>query len=215
MGAPPIRAARPAMSVTPALFEMLEARGWAVCDDSIAPALRQQLYACSEAAWQAGRFHPARIGRGEAATRDETVRGDSILWLERRHGDAVMDAFMDWAAQLRAELNQRYFLGLRREEFHFSHYPVGTGYRKHFDQHRGSPHRRISLVLYLNPEWDADDGGELAIHAADDDTRESARILPQGGRLVLFRSELIPHAVLPCRRPRRALTGWFRTDAAA
>ena len=132
---------------------MLEARGWAVCDDSIAPAFRQQLYARSEAARQAGRFHPARIGRGEAATRDETVRGDSILWLERRHGDAVMDAFMDWAAQLRAELNQRYFLGLRREEFHFSHYPVGTGYRKHFDQHRGSPHRRISLVLYLNPEW--------------------------------------------------------------
>jgi len=200
------------MPLSPALFDMLEDQGWAVCDDSIAPAVSSRLYQSSETAWQDGCFRPARIGRGEDTTRDEAVRGDSIFWLERRHGDPVVHDFLEWAALVRAELNQRYYLGLRREEFHFSHYPVGTGYRKHLDQHRDSPHRRVSLVLYLNPEWAQNDGGELAIYAPDDESREVARILPRGGRLVLFRSEQIMHAVLPCQRPRRALTGWFRTD---
>ncbi|MCB0627245.1 MAG: 2OG-Fe(II) oxygenase, partial [Saprospiraceae bacterium] len=37
-------------------------------------------------------------------------------------------------------------------------------------------------------------------------------ILPVGGRLVLFRSELLEHEVLPARRERYSLTGWLRND---
>src|SRR3546814_5029992 len=33
------------------------------------------------------------------------------------------------------------------------------------------------------------------------------------GRLVVFRSDLIPHEVMPCSQPRWSLTGWFRSDA--
>jgi len=31
-------------------------------------------------------------------------------------------------------------------------------------------------------------------------------------RLVIFRSDLIPHEVLPCRQARWSLTGWLRSD---
>ncbi|RYZ69438.1 MAG: 2OG-Fe(II) oxygenase, partial [Proteobacteria bacterium] len=113
---------------------------------------------------------------------------------------------------VRAALNERYFLGLRREEFHFARYPVGKGYAKHLDQHRGQTERRISLVLYLNPEWSATDGGQLRLFSSEDEMQEVTMITPQWGRLVLFRSDLVPHEVLPCFQIRWSLTGWFRTD---
>ena len=80
------------------------------------------------------------------------------------------------------------------------------------DQHRDQPHRKLSLVLYLNPQWDTAGQGELCLYDPQDGNRELARILPQPGRLVLFRSDLFPHEVLPCTQARWSLTGWFRTD---
>ena len=36
-------------------------------------------------------------------------------------------------------------------------------------------------------------------------------IEPVAGRLVLFLTERREHAVMPTRRPRLSLTGWFRS----
>ncbi|MDR3384724.1 2OG-Fe(II) oxygenase [Cupriavidus basilensis] len=202
------------MSALERLFVALEEHGWAVSDDLIDTTLAARLHAESRAAWEAGLFHPARIGRGEATARDAGIRGDSILWLDDAPPGAARADFQAWAAGLREALNERYFLGLKREEFHFSHYPVGTAYKKHVDQHRATLHRKISLVLYLNPEWSERDGGELALYGQDDGATELHRVLPQRARLAVFRSDLVPHEVLPCRKTRWALTGWFRTDQA-
>lgn len=199
------------MPVLESLFQSLETHGRAVSDAVIDDDLVRRLYLDSRVSWQAGRFREARIGRGEETVRQADIRGDSICWLDQRQPQPAEADFLGWAADLRRELNQRYFLGLKREEFHFSHYPVGTGYKKHVDQHRSTQHRKISLVLYLNPEWSRDDGGELCVYSSDG-TVEFERVLPRGGRLVLFRSDLVPHEVLPCHQTRWALTGWFRTD---
>jgi SM-20-related protein len=43
-----------------------------------------------------------------------------------------------------------------------------------------------------------------------DGQETSHDILPLGGRLVLFLSDLIEHEVLPARRERYSITGWFR-----
>lgn len=196
------------------LFEQLEEQGWAVSDDLIPAHLQQSLYVQSQQLWQAGQFHDARIGRNASNTARSDIRGDSICWLDPLDPLKAHLEFSTWADKLRHQLNERYYLGLRSEEFHFARYAQGQGYKKHFDQHQGSLRRKISLVLYLNPQWGPGDGGELCIFAPDNDQQEVQRTLPQPARLVVFRSDLIAHEVLPAQQIRWSLTGWFRTDAA-
>jgi SM-20-related protein len=200
------------MSARETLLLSLEELGWAVSDALIPSGLPESLYLESQASWQAGNFHPAQIGRGADTARQPAIRGDSICWLEAGGPGPAAQHFLDWVEQLRGDLNRRFFLGLRREEFHFARYSEGQGYRKHLDQHRGSPARKISLTLYLNPQWPPASGGELCLYGLGGSASEIGRILPELGRLVMLRSDLIPHAVLPCTQTRWSLTGWFRTD---
>jgi len=194
------------------LFENLEEKGWAFSDEVLPANLAEELLAECQKSWQDGLFQEAQIGRGTGKSLDTEIRGDSILWLNSEHNHRASGRFLEWAAELRHELNRRYYLGLNSEEFHFARYPTGKGYHKHIDQHRGTQSRKISLVLYLNPHWNQSDGGELCIYDATQDSLEVQRILPQPARVVLFRSDLVPHAVLPCFQTRWSLTGWFRTD---
>lgn len=200
------------MNSRESLFHSLEQNDWAVSDDIMPKDLVQALFSECQKSWQSGLFKEAHIGRGEGKNLNAEIRGDSILWLNSEQNESASQRFLQWAAELRQEMNQRYFLGLRSEEFHFARYPVGKGYQKHIDQHRGTSARKISLVLYLNPSWGAEDGGELCIFNPQNENTEIQRVRPQGGRLVLFRSDLIPHVVLPCFQTRWSLTGWFRTD---
>jgi SM-20-related protein len=115
-------------------------------------------------------------------------------------------------AQFREVLNERFDMGLRSQEFHFARYDAGAGYRKHIDQHRGSDHRKVSIVLYLNADWDDADGGELCLYDPYHPDAEIGRFPPMGGRLAVFVSGVMPHEVLPARAVRWSLTGWLRTD---
>lgn len=196
-----------------ALFQSLQDQGWAVSDDAIPQSLQESLYRQSQTLWQAGHFHEAHIGRQESNVLRTDIRGDSICWLETEEPLTQNSDFFSWAADLRQELNQRFYLGLRSEEFHFARYPSGRGYKKHIDQHRSSQHRKISLVLYLNPQWATGDGGELCLYSPGNEEHELLRILPQPARLVIFRSDTIPHEVLPALQTRWSLTGWFRNDS--
>ncbi len=192
----------------------LETQGWAVSDDIFPPDLAHRLRAESEQRWQLGHFHDARIGLRQSQARNTAIRGDAICWLETDDPYPGSRAFQAWAAHLLHALNRHFFAGIRRLECHYARYGSGAGYARHIDQHVGSPHRKLSLVLYLNPDWTAADGGELAIHDPDNPDIETARVLPMLGRLVMFRSDITAHAVLPGKRARWSLTGWFRTDDA-
>jgi SM-20-related protein len=68
----------------------------------------------------------------------------------------------------------------------------------------------LSIALYLNADWRAEDGGALRLYLEAAGRAPYADIAPVGGTLVAFRSERFPHAVLPARRERLSLTGWFR-----
>ena len=41
---------------------------------------------------------------------------------------------------------------------------------------------------------------------------EMARVVPRAGTLLLFMSEEIEHEVLPTRRDRASIAGWFRLN---
>lgn len=203
------------------LFKSLEDRGWAITDRFVLPSLTQALHAHAHQLWQQGFFKPASIGRRAGLVHDAEVRGDAISWLDEKTPSPATIEFLAWAHSLREELNRHFFLSLKSQEFHFARYEPGRGYARHVDQHRGTGARKVSLVLYLNEEWQADDGGELCLYAPSDAEADStnpipaepvAKILPQAGRLVLFLSDRIPHQVLPANRVRWSLTGWFRDD---
>jgi len=152
----------------------------------------------------------AGIGRGNDLVRDRSVRRDKIAWLQ---GVTVPQAALfEFFDTIRQGLNQRLFLGLKRFETHYATYHPGDFYKKHLDSFQGRASRVVSLVLYLNEDWQAADGGMLQVFNRDSEHEVCGTVLPEAGRMALFMSEEIPHEVLPANRTRYSLACWFRQD---
>ena len=146
---------------------------------------------------QEGRLVRARTGK--AKTENESLRGDSIAWLDENSLEApVIDCLATFDA-LRLTLNEQLFMNLHEVESHFAIYPPGAVYRKHLDQFATGPQlRQLSLVLYLNEGWISADGGQLRLHL-DDSNNDRIDISPTNGRLVLFESSRF--GTRSCRPP--------------
>lgn len=185
-------------------------RHWAVCENFVAA---EQVAALAREASQlraAGRFRPAGIGRGRAQEVRPEVRGDEILWLEPPALSAAQTRYLAQLEQLRLALNRALLLGLFDFEGHLAVYAPGSYYRKHRDRFRGTAQRLVTVILYLNQDWHGQDGGELRLFLDESGAGEYVDIAPRGGTLVCFLSEAFYHEVLPTRRPRLSITGWFR-----
>jgi SM-20-related protein len=204
------------------ISEQLSARGYAIIDKALPQpliaALRDELRQHVEG----GALKAAKIGRAMAKTLRSDIRGDSIQWLD---GDTSAQAeWLAWAAALQQSLNRQLFLGLHSFESHFAHYPVGAFYQKHFDAFVGQQNRILSVVLYLNDDWPKEAGGELLLYHSAQALLASTesgevdkkpvvsieRVLPEGGRIVVFMSEEFPHEVMLTTRDRYSIAAWFR-----
>lgn len=192
------------------LADALTRQGWWVGNQAIPRTLTDRLRAEVERLDEEDRLRRAGIGRETDYQLDRDIRRDRIRWLNRESD--VQAELLDVILELKQRLNRALFLGLFEFEGHFALYPEGAFYRSHYDSFRGAANRIVSLVLFLNPDWQPEHGGELVLYA-DDETTERARIAPLDGRLVLFLSEEIPHEVLPTRAPRRSVAGWYRLNA--
>jgi SM-20-related protein len=151
-------------------------------------------------------FAAARVGAPGTEQRREVIRGDFTCWLREPLAPCERVLF-DRLEDLRLQLNRDLFLGLFELEWHYASYPPGAAYARHVDQPSGSVRRQISLVLYLNPGWQPSDGGALRIYTAD---RNYVDVEPLGGRLVCFLTSGREHEVMPARRERHSISGWFR-----
>lgn len=196
------------------LLDNLDTQGWAVSDTLFPSDLALTLQAEAQQRWVDGQFHAAGIGRASTHILQSALRGDSVCWLNDNDTTPLTAQFHQWVDALQQIFNRHFFLGLKQQEMHFARYETGSCYTRHIDQHRHTLHRKISLVLYLNPVWNANDGGELCIYDPDHPDMEMTRVLPLLGRIVVFRSDTIAHEVLLSQQPRWSLTGWFRTDSA-
>lgn len=154
-------------------------------------------------------FHAAAVGREQERQVNQFVRRDRIRWLDKSHEPVRF--YLDWAEQLRQHLNRELFLGLFDYECHYAHYPEGGFYKRHVDAFKGFSNRRLTTILYLNPSWQAGDGGELVMYADASQTILET-VSPAFGSMVLFLSEEFPHEVLPAKKSRFSLTGWFRIN---
>lgn len=194
------------------VLDQLAEHGWVTTDDLFPRQWVAGLRDAGSADFAQQLFHVAGIGRDDSFQLKKTMRGDSIRWVEHGHPSPAVQAFLAWAGDLQQTLNAAFYTGLRQLEVHFARYGAGQRYVRHIDQHQGTQARSISMVLYLNEDWHEEDGGQLCIYDPAEPGHMLAKVLPLAGRLALFRSDLIPHEVLPAQRPRWSLTGWFRTD---
>ncbi len=185
----------------------LAERGWHVCPSFIDEPLRQALEADVTERIAEGCLRSAGTGTGAGFGVRQDVRGDSILWLEPPGGNPAQQQVLARFEALRTALNRELQLGLFGFECHYAAYPAGTCYRRHLDQLAGDERRLVSAVLYLNAAWTVADGGKLRLYLGE---HESVDVLPEGGTLVIFLSARFEHEVLPARRQRLSLAGWFR-----
>lgn len=158
------------------------------------------------------RYQPAGVGRRANFQRDKNIRSDEICWI---NGDSPAGhRWLVWTNDLREYLNRRLFLGLFSFESHFAHYAPGAFYAKHVDAFRGQANRILTVVMYLNKNWQPSNGGELVLYTGDDDA-ECIKVLPEWGTIVVFLSEEFPHEVLPASRSRSSIAGWYRLNTSS
>jgi len=191
--------------------ESISTEGWLILPDFIdqetVAALRDE---CRQLA-ATGMFREAAVGNNANHKIRPDIRSDEIHWLEAAQGNGGRQRCLARFEQLRLALNRELQLGLLEFECHFSRYAPGARYRTHFDQFRGDARRRLSCALYLNEDWTREDGGELRLHLDAGETGKFEDVLPVGGTLVTFLSARFAHEVLPAKRERLSLAGWFKT----
>jgi SM-20-related protein len=185
--------------------EMFETQGWMTLDHFVSDeegiAIRNYVLERQ----RGGLMKRAGIGRREDFRVSTAQRGDFIEWIDPDSPDPVVAAFIARMKDLMLQLNRTFYLGISEVETHFTCYPEGTHYERHRDRHQTGSRRVVSAVLYLNPGWVQDHGGELMIYP---EQGGEAAIAPVFGRLAVFLSEL-EHEVKLTARPRVSITGWM------
>lgn len=192
------------------IIEGILSEGYGLIDTFLQPDQVAALATRLRERRQAGQFRAAGIGN-QHVTVESRIRGDEILWLEPETATADEAAFLQRVGAFVQYVNQTCYLGLRDYEFHYALYAPGTFYKRHLDQFRTDSRRKLSVICYLNTNWQETDGGQLALYLPTPDGSERTVIIqPTGGRLVCFESGRLEHEVLPATRERLSLTGWLK-----
>ncbi len=150
-------------------------------------------------------FNTAGIGDIKHRAVNRSIRGDAIFWVDKQQDQEIAPVFT-LVEEMIAIFNRLCFLSLSGYEFHLAYYPKGAFYRKHLDQFKDRNNRLISVIVYLNDSWQQGDGGELVLYHEDD---SQTLVAPLRNRCVMFRSDVVPHEVLPTHIGRYSLTGWL------
>ena len=79
----------------------------------------------------------------------------------------------------------------------------------HFDSDYRVDNRRLTAILYLNPDWQSDWGGQLELMPLP---WERVRIEPRWDRLVVFATSGVMHRVRPTQHERLCVTLWMAGD---
>jgi len=185
--------------------------GYGVMDDFLSPSEVAALGTCLRNRREAGQFRLAGVGN-QRVTVEMTIRGDEIHWLDEATATPDEAAFLQRIGHFVQYVNQTCYLGLRDYEFHYALYPTGTFYKRHLDRFRSDSRRKLSVVCYLNANWQETDGGQLALYLPQTDGSDRlVTVAPVGGRLVCFDSGQLEHEVSPATRERLSVTGWLKT----
>ena len=203
-----------------AIAAALGTTGRCVCPDFLPAATVAALAADLEVIQRADGFHRAGTGRGDGhEVRD--LRRDGVHWLDRAAPTPAQALLWSELDRLKQAFNRTLFLGLSEIVGHYAVYPIGGFYGRHRDRFAAPPgnvprvtlgadsDRVVSVVIYLNRDWQAGDGGQLRIY----DARAHTDVDPIGGTLVCFLSAESEHEVMVSHRARVSFAGWFTARA--
>jgi SM-20-related protein len=150
----------------------------------------------------------ARMGNKNDLKQDLNYRGDTIKWIEKNTINAFESQFLKKVDSFRNHLNKTCFTSIIDFESHYANYEQYSFYKKHIDQFKTDKGRQYSLVLYLNTDWLAEDGGLLSLYP---EGAKQCDISPLGGRMIFFKSDEMEHEVHPSfTRNRLSIAGWLK-----
>lgn len=157
-------------------------------------------------------FEQASVGKDTRNFLRENIRLSETSWVDDWQELSELSVLREDYEKLMVELNEYFYLSMKRFESQLALYPSGGFYKKHIDQLKGGLHRQVTGILYLN---NCPEGGELVIYERENKNKIAATISPRIGDMVFFFSSQIYHEVLPTYFPRYSLTTWFRDDLLA
>lgn len=189
--------------------ELVE-KGWCALPQFLPDDLVRSLANDAQSLYQSGRLRPAATGQGTQREVRAGLRDDAIAWLDENPESPAQREYLARMEALRLAVNRELQLGLFDLEAHFARYPAGARYQKHLDTFQQDSRRTLSVICYLNEDWQANEGGQLRIYLDPDDDSKHVDVMPEGGTLACFLSQRFVHEVLPATRERLSLTGWFR-----
>ncbi|MGZ4042202.1 MAG: 2OG-Fe(II) oxygenase [Bacteroidia bacterium] len=187
------------------LIESVYDKGYAVREDFFDIKESQELLSSLQKSET--QMKNAGIGKEKDYTHVKEIRSDKIRWLDKGENASIDKLFFDTMEYIKLALNRKCFLGLNTVEFHFAKYEPGTFYKRHKDIFNSDDARKMSLIVYLNPNWKEGDGGELKIY----DEENEITVQPKAGTLVLFESH-IEHEVMMSYSNRYSITGWLKSE---
>ena len=185
----------------------LEQQGWSVQENYFPVELTHKLKNTLTSFRQQDLLKQAGIGRKKDFHIEQSIRSDKITWFDEEDLNPAQEEFLKTTNILKDSINKHFYLGLFELEVHFALYAPNAFYKRHLDQHKNQDTRVVTLISYLNENWGDDDGGELKIYLKNN---KSVLVKPKAGTLVCFMSAEFEHEVLPAKRERASLTGWFR-----
>jgi SM-20-related protein len=188
-----------------AIADGLADKGYAIIDKFLSPEETKSIRDLDDFKDALLHFKKAGIGKDADKQINEGVRGDYIQWIEKETAPPEIGIYLNRLAELISHLNRTLFLSLKDYEVHKTVYPTGTFYKRHLDQFKKDDHRKLSIICYLNEDWQPEEGGQLRMHLPEG----PVDVFPTAGKLVCFRSDQIEHEVLIATRERMSLTGWI------
>lgn len=155
---------------------------------------------------QEGVFKKASIGNKVHATEALAIRSDKISWIENNSENEFEKSFNFQINDFCTYLNRTCYTGIKDWEFHYALFEKGAFYKRHIDRFKNDNSRKYSVVTYLNQDRKVDDGGALVIYT----DQGAVTILPEWGRTVIFKSDLLEHEVMVSGKDRLSITGWLK-----
>jgi len=198
---------------------LLKKKSWAVMDGFLSSAEADAMHVLVQRLLAEKRLKAGEVGGGMQAP---DKRGDLISVAE----ETVLPEALD-IAQQRILILLKELSGsvpalstgpIESEPPMLACYPGGGArYVRHYDcmdaqRSKFTQQRLCTLILYLNPFWDAAHGGCLRLYPGLPGKEEDhVDVAPLHGRLLAFLCEgQNAHEVLPAWRPRFACTWWVR-----
>mmetsp|Transcript_11984 Transcript_11984/g.44526 ORF Transcript_11984/g.44526 Transcript_11984/m.44526 type:complete len:353 (-) Transcript_11984:207-1265(-) len=196
--------------------EELVTQGYVIVDGAFGPSLAMQMRREVLQVHEEGLMEENCVMFGSQRHVKPFIFEADLFAAERRAACATLgDLWEEGATEMAARLNEKVptlALGETREDIVVKlQLNEGSGgcFPWHYDNPGPPNKRKVTALVYLNPDWEDGHGGELLLLPFLEPAEDAICIAPLHDRLVLFLSDSICHRVMPSLARRVAFTVWL------